>query len=121
MKKVRTLDDLEEMIGRDAVDRCFTEYFMTIMAQAKKYEDLQNRCAVMDEDELRMFIKSIGRTESHGESEDTGSVRQIRAGQNTDAGSGYLEGFCAAMAAQGYERRWVYTIFRCALEKEYER
>ena len=52
MKKVKNLDELETLVGKDAIEKCFMEYMLTVIGQAKRLEDLQNHCAVMDEDEM---------------------------------------------------------------------
>lgn len=121
MKKVRTLSDLEQMIGKNAVQRCFTEYFMTIIAQAKKYEDLQNHCAIMDEDEMWMFIESIGRTELYEEIEDMNGQSHLAVRRGRQPSSRYLKAIRVALVAQGYDEQWVDTTFRDALEKQYLR
>jgi hypothetical protein len=121
MKKVRTLSDLEQMIGKDSVERCFTEYFMTIIAQAKKYEDLQNHRAVMDEDEMWIFIESIGRTELYDEIEDLNNKNYTLVRRNGIPSSRYLKAIRVSLVAQGYDEQWVDTTFRDALEKQYVR
>lgn len=41
MKKVSNLDKLVDLIGMEAVEKCFTEYMMLTIAKAKKYDELQ--------------------------------------------------------------------------------
>ena len=41
MKKINNLDELEELIGREAVEKCFTEYMMLTIAKAHKWDELQ--------------------------------------------------------------------------------
>lgn len=121
MKKVRTLSDLEQMIGKESVERCFTEYFMTIIAQAKKQEDLQNHRAVMDEDEMRMFIESIGQAELDEEMEDVNEQSRKAVQSGLQSSSRYLKAIRVALVGQGYDEKWVDTTFRDALEKQYLR
>ncbi len=42
MKKVDNLSELIDLVGKDTVDRCFTEYMMMVIAKAQKLDDLQN-------------------------------------------------------------------------------
>ena len=42
MKKVDNLSELIDLVGKDTVDRCFTEYMMMMIAKAQKLDDLQN-------------------------------------------------------------------------------
>ena len=56
MKKVNNLDELVELIGIEAVEKCFTEYMMLTIAKAKKYDELQgeqnnNSIVAFEEDE----------------------------------------------------------------------
>ena len=39
MKKVNNLDELVELVGMEAVEKCFTEYIMLTIAKAKKYDE----------------------------------------------------------------------------------
>ena len=54
MKKVSNLDELVELIGMEAVEKCFTEYMMLTIAKAKEFDKLQNgnkKVALQDDDE----------------------------------------------------------------------
>ena len=42
MKKVKNLDELVELIGMKAVEKCFTEYMMLTIAKAKEYDRMQD-------------------------------------------------------------------------------
>ena len=43
MKKIKNLDDLEKLIGKEMVEKCFTEYLMLVVAKAHKWDELQEK------------------------------------------------------------------------------
>lgn len=53
MKKVNNLDELVELVGIEAVEKCFTEYMMLTIAKAKEFDKLQdgNKDVVLQDDE----------------------------------------------------------------------
>ena len=108
MKKVRNLDELESLVGRDAIEKSFIEYMLALIGQAKRLEDLQNRCAIMDEDELTDFVRHVGRGELYDEIKER-PTRDPR----------YFKAIQAALLTLGYDERWVYTDLIEALQKEY--
>lgn len=110
MKKVKNLDELETLVGRDAIERCFMEYMLTVIGQAKRLEDLQNRCAVMDEDEMTDFVQHVGSGELYDEMKD----RPNRT-------PGYFKAVKATLLALGYDEQWVNTDLIEALERKYLR
>ena len=67
--KIENLDELETIMRRDTIEKCFMKYMLTIINHAKRLEDLQNGCAVMDEDEMFSYIDAVGRTELYDEKE----------------------------------------------------
>lgn len=110
MKKVKNLDELETLVGKDAIEKCFMEYMLTVIGQAKRLEDLQNHCAVMDEDEMADFVRQVGRGELYEEMKERPS-RNPR----------YFKAVQATLLALGYDERWVYADLIESLQKEYLR
>lgn len=94
MKKVRNLEDLEGLIGRESIERCFMEYILTVIGQAKRSESLQAGCAVMEEEEMEHFIGKIGKKD--------------------------LKTVCSTLVALGYSREWVSGPLKEAFEKRYQ-
>lgn len=117
MNKIKNLDELEALVGRDVVEKCFMEYMQTIIGQAKRSEDLKNRCAVMDKDEMRSYIEAVGRTELYVEKED--AKKFAHNGTTWNGYPRYLKAIRVSLVAMGYDEHWVDTTFRDALEKEY--
>ena len=108
MKKIKNLDELETLVGRDAIEKCFMEYMLTIIGRAKRLEDLQNRCAVMDEDEMADFVRRVGRSELFEEMKE-------RPGKEPR----YFRAVQATLMALGYDERWVYAELDEEMNKEY--
>ena len=50
MKKINSLEELEELIGPEAVEKCFTEYMMLLVAKARKWDELQGKSKGMAAD-----------------------------------------------------------------------
>ena len=42
MSKVSNLDDLQILVGKDIVDKCFTEYMMLMIGKANRVDQLEN-------------------------------------------------------------------------------
>lgn len=40
MNEIRTLQDLESAVGKDGVNRLFTEYMMTLVGKADKLDEI---------------------------------------------------------------------------------
>lgn len=94
MKKVRSLEELEGLIDRESIERCFMEYMLTVIGQAKRAESLQAGCAVMEEEEMEHFVGDIGERD--------------------------LKTVCATLVALGYSRKWVNGPLKEAFEKRYQ-
>ena len=109
MQEIKKLDDLGELIGKEAVDRCFAEYFANMAAKAKKYDDLLNRRATMDDEEMRKYIKLIDRNELDED------IREKKC----ESVERYLQAIRVSLIVQGYDQEWVETTFREALEERY--
>ena len=108
MKKVKNLDELEILVGKESIEKCFMEYMLTVIGQAKRLEDLQNRCAVMDEDEMVDFVRRVGRSELFEELKE-------RPGKEPR----YFRAVQATLMTLGYDERWVYAELNEELNKEY--
>ena len=52
MKKINSLEELEELIGPEAVEKCFTEYMMLLIAKARKWDELQGKSKGMADDSI---------------------------------------------------------------------
>ena len=108
MKKVKNLDELEKMVGRESVEKCFTEYMLSVIGQAKRAEDLQNGCAVMDEEELEEFVCRIG---SRGLSDE---IKKHPGKEPV-----YFRAVKASLTALGYDEAWVSGEVADALDRKY--
>ena len=108
MKKIKNLDELENLIGRDTIEKCFMEYMLTVIGQAKRLEDLQNHCAVMDGDEMVDFVRRVGRREL---------FEEIK--ERPDKKLRYFSAVQATLTALGYDERWVYAELKDEMDKEY--
>ena len=120
MKKINNLSELINLVGEETVDKCFMENFMMMFAQSKRQKDLDNKCAIMEEDEMYKYIENIGRTELFDEIEDVNSDKYILVRHNCPHPyPRYLKAIRVSLVAQGYDAHWVDTEFRDALEKKY--
>lgn len=120
MKKINNLSELINLVGEETVDKCFMEIFMMMFAQSKRQKDLDNKCAIMEEDEMYKYIENIGRTELFDEIEDVNSDKYILVRHNCPHPyPRYLKAIRVSLVAQGYDAHWVDTEFRDALEKRY--
>ena len=52
MKKINSLEELEELIGPEAMEKCFTEYMMLLVAKARKWDELQGKSKGMAADSV---------------------------------------------------------------------
>ena len=52
MKKINSLEELEELIGPETVEKCFTEYMMLLVAKARKWDELQGKSKGMAADSV---------------------------------------------------------------------
>ena len=52
MKKINSLEELEELIGPEAMEKCFTEYMMLLVAKARKWDELQGKSKGMAADSI---------------------------------------------------------------------
>lgn len=52
MKKVNNLKELIDLVGKDSVDKCFTEYMMLIVARNNKLEKLENDLKDMSDTDM---------------------------------------------------------------------
>ena len=52
MKKINSLEELEELIGPETVQKCFTEYMMLLIAKARKWDELQGKSKGMAADSI---------------------------------------------------------------------
>lgn len=52
MKKVNNLKELIDLVGKDSVDKCFTEYMMLIVARNNKLEELENDLKDMSDTDM---------------------------------------------------------------------
>ena len=48
MKKVSNLSELVNLVGKDTVDKCFTEYMMLMVAKANKFDTLEQAIEDID-------------------------------------------------------------------------
>ena len=120
MKKINNLSELINLVGEETVDKCFMENLMMMFAQSKRQKDLDNKCAIMEEDEMYKYIENIGRTELFDEIEDVNSDKYILVRHNCPHPyPRYLKAIRVSLVAQGYDAHWVDTEFRDALEKNY--
>lgn len=117
MKKVKNLDELKNLVGKDVIEKCFMEYMLTVIGWAKRSEDLRNHCAVMDKEEMLYYIDSIDRTELYIEKDD--AKKFAHNGTMWNGYPRYLKAIRVSLIAMGYDEQWVETIFRDALEAKY--
>lgn len=116
MAEIKDLAGVETLV-KDSVETCFMDYMQIVLGQAKKMKDLQNHCAVMDEDEMRAYIDSIGRRELYTEKEDAKKFHHN--GTTWNGYPRYLKAIRVSLITLGYDQDWVETDFRDALEAKY--
>lgn len=89
------------------------------MNKAKRLDDLENRRAIMDEDEMNKFIENIGRTELYDEVHDSKLRRGERLKMKWNGYPRYIKAIRVSLVEMGYDERWVDTEFRDAIEMKY--
>lgn len=52
MKKVNNLDELINLVGKDTVNKCFTEYMMLAVSRNDKLEELENSLEDMKDTDI---------------------------------------------------------------------
>lgn len=63
MKKVSNLGELINLVGKDTVDKCFTEYMMLMVARNNKLNELENDLEVMNDTDMVTVAELKGRLE----------------------------------------------------------
>ena len=63
MKKVSNLGELINLVGKDTVDKCFTEYMMLMVARNNKLTELENDLEVMNDTDMVTVADLKGRLE----------------------------------------------------------
>lgn len=85
MTKMKNLSELEKIIDKDSIDKCFSEYILTIIGKAHRLDDLENGKAVMADEELEEFIKNLKKNKKFNETK-------------------------ATLIALGYDKKWVASL-----------
>ena len=52
MKKVNNLSELVDLVGKDTVDKCFTEYMMLMVARNDNVKELENDLEDMNDTDM---------------------------------------------------------------------
>lgn len=63
LKKVNNLSELVDLVGKDTVDKCFTEYMMLMVARNNKVKELENDLEDMNETDMMSVADLKGRLE----------------------------------------------------------
>ena len=63
MKKVNNLRELIDLVGKDAVDKCFAEYMMLMVARNNILNELENDLEVMNDTDMVTVADLKGRLE----------------------------------------------------------
>lgn len=63
MKKVNNLSELVGLVGKDAVDKCFTEYMMLMVARNNKVNELENDLEDMNDTDMMSVAEIKDRLE----------------------------------------------------------
>jgi hypothetical protein len=87
MKKLYSIEELENMMGKENVRKLFTEYLMKMLGEVKRLEDLEDHKAIMEEEELAAYKEAV-----------FGKRKKIEPE--------YLEGIKASLKAMGYDSQW---------------
>ena len=119
MAEIKNLADLEKLVGIKTVEKCFIEYMLLTMNKAKRLDDLENRRAIMDEDEMNKFIENIGRAELYDEVHDSKLRRGERLKMKWNGYPRYIKAIRVSLVEMGYDEQWVDTEFRDAIEMKY--
>ena len=63
MKKVNNLSELVGLVGKDTVDKCFSEYMMLMVARKNKVKELENDLEDMNDTDMMSVADLKGRLE----------------------------------------------------------
>ena len=63
MKKVNNLSELVDLVGKETVDKCFTEYMMLMVARNNKVKKLENDLEDMNDTDMISVADLKGRLE----------------------------------------------------------
>lgn len=63
LKKVSNLSKLVDLVGKDTVDKCFTEYMMLMIARNNKVKELENDLEDMNDTDMMSVANLKGRLE----------------------------------------------------------
>ena len=63
MKKVNNLSELVDLVGKETVDKCFTEYMMLMVARNNKVKKLENDLEDMNDTDMMSVSDLKGRLE----------------------------------------------------------
>lgn len=63
MKKVSNLSELVDLVGKDTVNKCFTEYMMLMVARNNKVNELENDLENMNDTDMMSVAELKGRLE----------------------------------------------------------
>ena len=63
LKRVSNLGELIDLVGKDTVDKCFTEYMMLMVARNNKLKELENDLENMNETDMVKVVDLKGRLE----------------------------------------------------------
>lgn len=63
LKKVNNLSELVDLVGKDTVDKCFTEYMMLMVARNNKVKELENDLKDMNDTDMVTVADLKGRLE----------------------------------------------------------
>lgn len=110
---VNNLEELRQVLGNSAVDKCFLEYLYTVAENTKKVNDFANNKARMTNEEMYEYIEKIGKNELYDEVQ---ILKKAVVGRQYPR---YLKAIRVSLIAQGYDPDWVEGPFRTALDKKY--
>ena len=63
LKKVNNLSELVDLVGKETVDKCFTEYMMLMVARNNKVKKLENDLEDMNDTDMISVADLKGRLE----------------------------------------------------------
>ncbi len=52
MKEIKDLNDLIHLVGKNTVDKCFTEYMMLMIAKNNKLDELEDSLKEMNDSDI---------------------------------------------------------------------
>ena len=59
MKKVSNLSELVDLVGKDTVNKCFTEYMMLMVARNNKVNELENDLENMNDTDVAEYAMTL--------------------------------------------------------------